>query len=73
MIKRYYFYSANFHSNENNPAEITGYVSGVVIFTSLLPIDPLTIRRSTVEFICKGHPHLKDNNIHFLSLERFKT
>ena len=73
MFKRYYFYSANLHSNNDDPSDITGYISGIVIFESWFPFNPLMIRRMTSEFICKKLNHLKDEYIHFIVLEKFKN
>lgn len=73
MIKRYYFYSANLHTNTQDPTEITGFISGIVLFSSWLPLDPITLRREVISFMCKESTYLEDKLIHLLELKRFKS
>ena len=73
MVKRYYFYSANLHSNEKLPSEITGYVSGIMDFKTLLPLNPIKLKHNAEEIICSACVNLKSSGIHFLKLERFKS
>lgn len=73
MIKRYYFYSANLHSNENDPSEITGYVSGIVWFKTLLALNPIQIKQMAEDFVISDMPTTKVKSIQFLTLERFKS